>query len=106
MINNAGVNKEGIELTEEGIEKLVAIHIIAPFLLTYYVLDLLLKSNSARVVNVSSMVQVGTFGIDPKFDLEDLGKDAGGKGYAITKTCVLTVPITVLIVEKRRKKKK
>ncbi len=68
---------------------MVVIHVIAPFLLTYYVLDLLLKSNSARVVNVSSMVQVGTFPqleIPPKFDLEDLGKDADAKGYAITKT--------------------
>ena len=61
LINNAGLLGETVELTEEGIEYMVAIHMIAPFLLTYYVLDLLLKSNSARIVNVSSMVQVGTF---------------------------------------------
>ena len=88
LINNAGLSKEEVEFTEEGIEYLVAIHVIAPFLLTYYVLDLLLKSNSARIVNVSSRVQAGTFGIDPEFDLEILGKDASIKGYGITKTCL------------------
>ncbi len=91
LINNAGANKETVEYTEDGIEELVVIHVIAPFLLTYYVLDLLLKSNSARIVNVSSMVQVGTFpqlGVPTTFDLEDLGKDADAKGYAITKTCL------------------
>lgn len=88
LINNAGVNKETVEFTEDGIEELVAIHVVAPFLLTYYVLDLLQKSNSARIVNVSSMVQVGTFGIEPKFTLEDLGKDVGINGYGITKTCL------------------
>lgn len=55
----------------------------APFLITYYVLNLLLKNNFVKIVNVSSMVQAGTFGIESKFDLEKLGKDASIKGYGI-----------------------
>lgn len=55
LINNAGgmMNKER-ETTSEGLEKTMAVNLFAPFLLTELLLDLLKKSQEARIINVSS----------------------------------------------------
>lgn len=55
LINNAGAlfGKER-ETTKEGFEKTMALNLLAPFLLTELLLDLLAKSPAARIVNVVS----------------------------------------------------
>lgn len=55
LINNAGAQFTDIrETTSEGLEKHMAINVFAPMLLTTLLLDLLKKSQSARVITVSS----------------------------------------------------
>lgn len=54
LINNAGVWFSKKELTADGFEKNIGINHLAPFLLTNLLLELLRKSESARIVNVSS----------------------------------------------------
>lgn len=55
LINNAGglMGKE-IELTQEGYEKTFAINVLAPFMITKLLMDMLVKSSDARIINVSS----------------------------------------------------
>ncbi|RQP09667.1 MAG: SDR family NAD(P)-dependent oxidoreductase [Parapedobacter sp.] len=55
LINNAGgiMSKERKE-TAEGVEKTIAVNLLAPFLLTELLLDVLKKSDDGRIINVSS----------------------------------------------------
>jgi NAD(P)-dependent dehydrogenase (short-subunit alcohol dehydrogenase family) len=67
LINNAGgiMNKKR-ELTDEGIEKTMAINLLAPFLLTKLLLPLLSKSPDGRIINVSSNSH--SLNANPNFD--------------------------------------
>lgn len=55
LINNAGAffNKRR-EITAEGFEKTIALNLLAPMLMTELFLDVLAKSDSARIINMSS----------------------------------------------------
>lgn len=55
LLNNAGamMGKERAQTTE-GIEKTIALNLLAPFLLSSLLLDWLYKSDQARIVNVAS----------------------------------------------------
>lgn len=55
LINNAGAffGKER-ETTSEGFEKTIALNLFAPFLLTKLLLEILAKSDSARIINLYS----------------------------------------------------
>lgn len=55
LINNAGafLNKHR-EITGEGFEKTITLNLFAPFLLMNSLLDILSKSASARIINLSS----------------------------------------------------
>lgn len=55
LINNAGVYFLRRKDTPYGIEKTFLINHLAPFLLTNLLLDLLLRSSPARILNVTSM---------------------------------------------------
>lgn len=55
LINNAGTIVRGRALTAEGVESTLAVNHLAPFLLTNLLLDLLIASAPARVVNVTSL---------------------------------------------------
>lgn len=67
LINNAGVLMPERKLTEDGFETTFAVNYLAPFLLTHLLLDRLVASRPARVVNISSVGYKSA-----RFDLENL----------------------------------
>jgi dehydrogenase/reductase SDR family member 12 len=54
LVNNAGVLTQERELSADGIELTFATNVIGPFLLTNLLIPVLERSESARVINVSS----------------------------------------------------
>ena len=54
LINNAGAVFSELQYSEDGIEMQFAVNHLAPFLLTHLLLDILMQSALARIVNVSS----------------------------------------------------
>ena len=74
LVNNAGVTLRKREETDEGIDAMLAINHLGPFLLTNLVLPLLHAAPSARIVNVAS--DAHKFGT---VDLDDL-QATGGYG--------------------------
>ena len=75
LVNNAGLAAQRREVTEDGIERTFAVNYLGPFLLTNLLLDLLVKSAPARIVNVASSEHY-----DATMDLADLGFERGGWG--------------------------
>ena len=75
LVNNAGLATQRREVTEDGIERTFAVNHLGPFLLTNLLLDLLVKSAPARIVNVASSEHY-----DATMDLADLGFERGGWG--------------------------
>ncbi len=67
LINNAGIMLKKRELSVDGIEMNFAVHVIAPFLLTNLLLDVLKKSTPSRIINVTSAAHRRA-----KIDFEDL----------------------------------
>src|SRR5690606_13443950 len=74
LINNAGgiMSKDWKE-TAEGVETTIAVNLLAPFLLTELLLDLLKKSDDGRIINVSSNSH--QLNAKPDFDDLELGKN-------------------------------
>ena len=77
LINNAGGVFPAFKLTEDGLETTIATNHFAYFLLTNLLLDLVKKSDYARIVNVASGSHY-----DGKMDFESFTKT---KGYFILK---------------------
>jgi NAD(P)-dependent dehydrogenase (short-subunit alcohol dehydrogenase family) len=88
LINNAGVHMTRRALTSEGFETAFCVNHLASFLLTRLLLDRLLESAPARILQVNS--QGHRFG---GLDLEDLAWDRrryrGLQGYGAAKTAQL-----------------
>ncbi|TFG13222.1 SDR family oxidoreductase [Candidatus Thorarchaeota archaeon] len=83
LVNNAGAVFGERKLTSEGYERTTALNYLAPFLLTHELLDLLIQSSPARIVNVSSGAQ--SLG---RIDIENINyeKDYGTmKAYGTSK---------------------
>ena len=78
LVNNAGLATRRREVTKDGIERTLAVNHLGPFLLTNLLLDLLVKSAPARVVNVASVEHYNA-----TMDLSDLGYER--TGWNITK---------------------
>ncbi len=73
LVNNAGTVFSARTLTVDGFEATFAVNHLASFLLTLLLLDLVVKSAPARIVNVSSENHYnGTL------DFENLGYEKGG----------------------------
>lgn len=54
LINNAGIWQTSRNLSKDGIELTLATNVLAPFLLTNLLIDLLKQSAPARIINVAS----------------------------------------------------
>ena len=84
LINNAGIYENNKIILDSGIEKSFMVNHLAPFALTLRLLDLLEKSENARIINVSSMIHAGSI------DFENLnGKKyySGDNAYSLSKLC-------------------
>lgn len=55
LINNAGLMVKNLEYTVDGFETMMGVNHFGYFLNTHYLLDALLESREARIVNVASM---------------------------------------------------
>jgi len=87
LINNAGVVKRKLTTSEDGLEMNLAVNFLAPFYLTNLLLPLLMKSDSARIINVTSeLYKSGK--IDMKNDYSKT-KYQGNKVYANAKLWVV-----------------
>jgi NAD(P)-dependent dehydrogenase (short-subunit alcohol dehydrogenase family) len=75
LLNNAGVLTRKRALTEDGIETQLAVNLLAPFLLTHLMLDVLKDSAPARVVNITSRMH--------RFGKIDFGNLQGEKKYSV-----------------------
>ncbi|XP_037079280.1 retinol dehydrogenase 11-like [Pollicipes pollicipes] len=64
LINNAGVMWRPFEKTEDGFELAFQVNHLAPFLLTILLLDKLKAAPQGRIINVSSMANYFTNGIN------------------------------------------
>jgi retinol dehydrogenase 12 len=84
LLNNAGVLTSHRALTADGIDSMLAINHLAPFLLTNLLRDLLLANAAARVITVSSSVhRLGRI-VPAQFE-GTRQFPAGWRGYANTK---------------------
>ncbi len=77
LINNAGVFMSDHKKAANNVEMVFAVNHLAPFLLTHLLMPALLKSDDARIVNVSSK---NHFRKSSKLDLDDLSMDKGYSG--------------------------
>jgi NAD(P)-dependent dehydrogenase (short-subunit alcohol dehydrogenase family) len=60
VMNNAGVYAQDRILTDDGIELTFAVNVVAPFIITSYLLPTLLKQKHSRIVIASSISQCST----------------------------------------------
>lgn len=91
LINNAGafLNKDR-ETTEEGYEKTITLNLFAPFLLMHLFLDVLIKSPSARIINLSSAMH--RRGGKPDFNDFQLEKNyAPARAYGLSKLYLIWI---------------
>lgn len=86
LINNAGVLSLTREESTDGYELTFAVNVLAPFLLTSLLLDLVKKGTYSRIINVSSISQDDEINFDDlQFTMTMYGR--GGKAYALSKLC-------------------
>lgn len=100
LINNAGVFRQKRNVTQEGLEETLAVNYIAPFYLTNLILDLVIKANFGRIINVASQVHSNHLDFD---DLQSIKDYSGTKAYALSKTCLIM--FTYLLAEKLKNTK-
>lgn len=72
LVNNAGSVNPHRRLTEDHVETTFAVNHLAPFLLTNLLLDTIVATPSARIVNVASVAHY-----DGTLDFDDLGFERG-----------------------------
>ncbi|KAJ3055260.1 hypothetical protein HK097_011062 [Rhizophlyctis rosea] len=78
LINNAGVSSHnGRQVTPEGLETMIATNHLGHFLLTNLLLDIIVASGHARIINVSSEAHRNR-----ELDLDDLNREKGFGNYS------------------------
>jgi NAD(P)-dependent dehydrogenase (short-subunit alcohol dehydrogenase family) len=88
LINNAGVNLSKRQETVDGIEKVLAINTLAPFLLSNLLLKTLKSSIPARIINVASSVQTRSINFD---DLQFKKHYKSWRSYSQSKTLLILI---------------
>ncbi|XP_071488921.1 polyprenol dehydrogenase-like [Diadema antillarum] len=87
LINNAGVFETERLESADGFEMTFAVNVLAPFLLTSLLLDLLKAGHKSRIINVSSISHLDARSLD----MDDLqltnGYGNGRKAYGQSKLC-------------------
>jgi retinol dehydrogenase 14 len=76
LVNNAGIFTWTRSLSPDGLELTFAVNYLAGFLLSHLLLDKLIASSPARIVNVTS-----TAGERAKIDFDDLQGERAYRGY-------------------------
>ncbi len=88
LVNNAGLAAPARVITEDGIESNFAVNVLAPFLLTNLLMDLLRASPAARVVNLTGG------DIPARLELDNLQAERSFDGlfsYSQTKLAMMAV---------------
>ena len=86
LINNAGIWDYTRRESKDGIENIFATNILAPFLMTNLLLDILKKSILSRIINVTSGMHYGTINFD---DIEFKNNFSGVKAYKQSKLGII-----------------
>ncbi|MFO7656401.1 MAG: SDR family NAD(P)-dependent oxidoreductase [Bacteroidales bacterium] len=87
LINNAGANIPFRKVTAEGIEYMLAVNYLAPFLLTSLLFDKLKLAGNAKIINIGSN---GEKYAHPGFDnLQGEKSFSSMRQYCLTKLCLL-----------------
>lgn len=84
LLNNAGVFLPNRQVSKDGYEMVFAVNVLAPFLITRLLLDLLFKSKSARLIFVSSISQGNNVNFD---DLQSTHNYSQYSSYSLSKLC-------------------
>lgn len=87
LINNAAIIPPERQESVDGIEMQLAVNLLAPFLLTNLLLDLLKRSAPARIINVSSQTHSGAR--IPFDDLQSRQRYQSSNVYAWTKLALI-----------------
>lgn len=87
LINNAGTFEPERRVTEDGLEKTFAVNYLAQFLLSRELLDLMIRSAPARIVNVASIAHVN--GTMDWSNLQGERRYEGFDAYAGSKLAVI-----------------
>ncbi len=105
LINNAGIATQQLEFTDDGIEKTFAVNHLAPFLLTYLLIERIQQSEQGRIITTSSNSHyqsiVPNTG-EPGVNFEDLyfTKNFKGYRYAYTQSKACNVLFTLELARK------
>jgi len=78
LVNNAGAVFSKREVTEEGLERTLAVNYIAPFILTHELLPILKTSSPSRIINISSGLHKSA-----KINLDDIQNEHGYKSRKV-----------------------
>jgi NAD(P)-dependent dehydrogenase (short-subunit alcohol dehydrogenase family) len=82
LINNAGIWDFTRRESRDGIENTFATNHLAPFLITYLLIDILIKSSPARIINLTSGLHFGSINFH---DIEFSRGFSGFKAYKQSK---------------------
>ena len=93
LVNNAGINTSSARPTEDGIDEMLAVNVVAPVVLSTVVLPALVAAAPARIVTVASEAHRIGFrvGVD---DLASLGGYSGGSMRAYGRSKLLVILLT------------
>jgi NAD(P)-dependent dehydrogenase (short-subunit alcohol dehydrogenase family) len=98
LVNNAGLHAFEQRITSEGFAEMIAVNYLAPWLLTHTLLQSLMKSENARIVNVASEASRNHGELKLPEDLIDTSNfTARGSSMLYGKTKLLDIMFTAEI---------
>lgn len=87
LVNNAGRHLMRRETSVDGLEMNLALNCLSPFLLTHLLLDKLVASSPARIVNVASVAHR----VPGRFNFDDLNTERETMYYAYGKSKIANI---------------